>query len=197
MTTSFTNTPYLSSNHSSFIAAKALQADKVVLVSTDTVWSITCAVHSYEAVARLEMMGRKDLTPEILFSSVHQVKDFIPRLHPRLENLLMVHQRPLTLLIDNPDQFPGGGAYGQNKIAIRVVQNEYTRQLIDQVDAPLYSIPAHTAEGAIAGHFGQISSDVLAYVDFVDKYRQIDTTPNTLSVMATMNENEELDFLRS
>lgn len=197
MTTSFSNIPYFPKDNAPYIASKALQADKVVLVSTDTVWSVTCAVHSHEAIARMETIGRKDLTPEILFSSVAQLKAFIPRLHPRLETLLLVHQRPLTLLLDNPDQFLGGGPYGQNKIAVRVVKDNYLCDLIEQVGAPLYSIPAHTAEGAIAGHFGQVSSDVLMAVDFVDRHRQAETTISTLSVMARLGYQEELDFLRS
>lgn len=197
MTTSFSNIPYLSDNHPQEIAAKALLAEKMVLLATDTVWSLTGTLHSQEAVECIQQISRKDLMPELLFASVDQLKEYVPRLHPRLETLLMVHQRPLTLLVDGFRNVPEYARQGRSRIAVRVVQDEYLKDLIEEVDSPLFTTPAYTAEGAIAGHFGQVSSDILTQVDFVDKHRQLETNMGTLSVMATMGDRGELDFLRS
>jgi L-threonylcarbamoyladenylate synthase len=197
MTTSFSNTPYLSDNHPQEIAVKALLAEKMVLLATDTVWSLTGMLHSQEAVERIQRISRNDLMPELLFASVDHLKEYVPRLHPRLETLLMVHQRPLTLLVDGFWNIPGYAYPGRTQIAVRVVQDEYLKDLIEEVDSPLFTAPAYTAEGAVAGHFGQVSSDILTQVDFVDKHRQIETNTGTLSVMATMGDKGELDFLRS
>lgn len=197
MTTSFSNTPYLSDNHPQEIAVKALLAEKMVLLATDTVWSLTGMLHSQEAVERIQRISRNDLMPELLFASVDQLKEYVPRLHPRLETLLMVHQRPLTLLVDGFWNIPEYAYPGRTRIAVRVVQDEYLKNLIEEVDSPLFTTPAYTAEGAVAGHFGQVSSDILTQVDFVDKHRQMETNTGTLSVMATMGDKGELDFLRS
>lgn len=195
MTTALHTMNYTLKKYTHDILPKAFLAEKLVLFSTDTVWSIGCLLDAEEARHKLQQLAAssRESIPEILFASVQQLKEYIPGLHPRLETLLHVHQRPLTLQVPAPAAIP---ASQDDMIAVRVVKDHYCGELLRTLDQPVYSIPAFTAEGTTAGHFGQVSSDILSAVDYVDKFRQTDTSPQTLSVMAKLGPSEELDFIR-
>jgi len=186
---------YTLKNYTHNILPKAFLAEKLVLFPTDTVWSIGCLSMAEEAMGKLQQLTGQcpESTPEYLFASVQQLKQFVPNLHPRLETLLHLHQRPLTLLVPAPARLRASQA---GMIAVRVVKDNYCGELLHQLDQPVYSIPAYTAEGHIAGHFGQISSDILSVVDYADKFKQTDTSLQSLSVMAQLGSSGELEFIR-
>ena len=178
------------------VTALAFKAEKLALFPTDTVWSVGCLLTSSSARQTMHQLAAgRSFTPEILFSSLRALKEWVPDLHPRLETLLYVHQRPLTLVLDQAPKLCAS-AHLKTPIAVRIVQDDYCRLLLAQTEEPVYSMPAFTAHQGIATHFGQISSDILSQVDYVDKYRQADTYPGSLSVMARLNAQEELEFLR-
>lgn len=195
MTTALHTMNYTLNNYIHEILPKAFLAEKLVLFPTDTVWSIGCLANSEDAVENLQRLIEEypGLTPEYLFASVQQLKNHIPDLHPRLETLLYVHQRPLTLEVPAPAHLP---ASPSATIAVRVVRDHYCGALLHQLGQPVYSVPACTADGNIAGHFGQVSSDILSAVDYVDKFKQTDTSLQALSVMARLSPSGELDFIR-
>ena len=195
MTSSLHTMNYTLKKYTHDILPKAFLAEKLVLFPTDTVWSIGCLVASEEARAEVDKLGQlaAGSTPECLFASVQQLKKYIPHLHPRLETLLHVHQRPLTLLVPAPASLPASRA---GLVAVRVVKDHYCAELLHELDQPIYTIPAFTAAGETATHFGQISSDILSAVDYVDKFRQTDKSPQVLSVMARLSASEELEFIR-
>lgn len=195
-----TNVPFSMVKHYDLSSAlTALQCEGLLLIPTDTVWSIACDATDRVAIERLRRLGKPSYYRpiEILFADLDQLKAYVDRLHPRLETLLVHHLRPLTIITERalglPDRvlMPGGA------LAARLTQDDYCRQLIEALGRPLATLPAAPDEHLPppAG-FGFIRSDVIENVDYVARYRQKDRQADELSVMVKLDDLEELAFIR-
>lgn len=201
MIQTFTNEPFPMVNYYECdVAVKALLAEKTILFPTDTVWSIGCLPYALEALQQITSLKRtiKAENFEVLFDSIAQLKLFCPYLHPKLETLLSFHNRPLTMLLDQVKGLPTDvyDFYGQ--VNARVVQDDLTRQLIQEVGQPIISIPACHDKEDYPSNFGSIPSDLLQGVDYIMKIRHRDIHQNDqLAVQVRMDEQENLIFIRS
>ena len=124
------------------------------------------------------------------------LKNYVRHLHPRLETLLHYHVRPLTIIYDQGRQLPNSILESDGSIAVRLVQDDYCRALIDELGYPIVAVPADLREGFYPPGFGTISSDVVAKVDYVSRHRRTDRVISELSVMVRLDEKDELEFIR-
>ena len=179
-------------------ASRALREGKLILYPTDTVWSIGCDATNLRAVCRIREIKniRNDDGLEVLVSSISMLKNYVRHLHPRLETLLHYHVRPLTIIYDQGRQLPNSILEADGSIAVRLVQDDYCRALIDELGHPIVAVPADLREGFYPPSFGTISSDVVAKVDYVSRHRRTDRVVSELSVMVRLDEKDELEFIR-
>ena len=179
-------------------ALRILEDDGIVLLPTDTLWSIGCNATNIVAVKRLTrlLVGPDAPAPEILVHSIAMLKNYVQQLHPRLETLLFYHVRPLTILLENPGNFPEELEITTGKIAFRVAQDDYCRQLIRRLGHPLATAYAGANGQDLPVTFGMVSSAVIEGVDYVARHRQSDRSPGEPSVMVCLSDKSELVFLR-
>lgn len=179
-------------------ALETLRKGGLILYPTDTVWSIGCDASNPRAASRLRQLKNTDDAPglEILVSSIDMLRRYVAHLHPRIETLLLYHLRPLTVVYDQSRNLPGSVLDDDGRVAIRLVQDDYCRCLIDSLGRPIVAAAADLRPGYYPDNFGAISSDVVERVDYVSKYRRADRSPAYPSVMARLSPRDELEFLR-
>lgn len=181
-----------------FDIAAMLGKGAVICYPTDTIWGIGCDALNEEAVGRIGAI--KGRPPEkgyvLLVSSIDMLKQYVPRVHPRLETLLSYHQRPLTVIYDRPTGLPDSVKAPNGSVAIRVVQDQFCQELIDALGRPIVSTSANISGAPFPPTFGGISSEILGAVDYVVKYRQDDKEPGEPSAIARLDRHLELEFLR-
>jgi L-threonylcarbamoyladenylate synthase len=179
-------------------ALRSLHDGKLILYPTDTVWSIGCDAQNKRAVARIREITKTkvDHGLEVLVNSIDMLQQYVTHLHPRLETLLLYHVRPLTIIYEQGSNLPNSILEEDGSVAIRLVQDDYCRELIDALGAPLVAVPADLRPGYYPTSFGTISSDVVGHVDYVARHRRTERAQTELSVMARLNDKDELEFLR-
>lgn len=179
-------------------ALSALLNEGLLLIPTDTLWCIACDATDPVALERLRRL--RPPTPnepiELLFNNLERLNAYVDRLHPRLEVLLAYHSRPLTVLAQGSRRLPRTALLPDGGVAIRLSQDLYCQQLIEALDAPLATIPAHPTNTQLPTHFGRIRSDFITAVDYVARHRQLEKHAGTHSVMVRLDEMDELEFLR-
>jgi L-threonylcarbamoyladenylate synthase len=165
---------------------------------TDTIWGIGCDATDTEAVRRVAQL--KSLPPGggmvVLTDHLGGLKSLYPNLHPRLETLLTVHARPLTVICPGvqglaPDVYATDGT-----VALRIAHDPFIQELIKTLGHPLLATAACRAGAPPPATFGHIGSDMLGGVDYVVKYRQDDRNPQQPSPIARLDKHLELEFLR-
>ncbi len=170
----------------------------IICYPTDTIWGIGCDATNPTAIERISLL--KGRTPEkgyvLLVSTIEMLKRYVPKIHPRLETLLSFHQRPLTIIYDRSVGLPSLVKAPDGSVAIRVAQDEFCRELIENIGRPLVSTSANTSGTPFPPTYGAISSEILGGVDYVVKYRQDSKEPHEPSSVAKLDRHMELEFLR-
>lgn len=176
----------------------ALEAGKMILYPTDTVWGLGCDATNEEAVARLLAFKDRPAGTGLvcLVNSIEMLQRYVTTVHPRLQTLLDFHTRPLTMIYPDVDGLAAGVLATDGSCAIRVTRDEYCKALIARFDRPLVSTSANLKAEPYPTHFGSISSEVLAAADHVVKYRQRDKNFGEPSVIARWTEQNELEPVR-
>ena len=180
-------------------ALSALRAHGLVLIPTDTVWSVACDATDDMAVEQLRRLTQPTvLRPvELLFANLGQLLQYIHRFHPKLETLLAYHLRPLTVISPGGRQLSSLAMTTKQRFAVRITRDDYCLQLIERLQKPIATMAASTdAEAPAPAGFGFIRSDIIEQVDYVARHRHRDPATDSLSVMIELDESEEINFLR-
>ena len=179
---------------------RALEASGIVLLPTDTLWGIACDATDPLAIEKMfSLSNRPRHKPfTLLVSSLDMLKDYVVKLHPRLETLLLFHTRPLTIIFNQAKNLPSNAVLDNGSAAIRLVQDDFCRTLINKFGKPLLCGSAKIDDAPTPTYFGEISSEVFTNVDFIVKHRQKDKNMGEKSVIARLSDswNAELEFLR-
>ncbi|MEL7121329.1 MAG: Sua5/YciO/YrdC/YwlC family protein [Bacteroidota bacterium] len=177
---------------------ECMKSGGLCLFPTDTVWSIGCPLQ--DELSLYQMMKLKENSSpysiEILVDSIQMLKELIPNLHPKLETLLVYHQHPLSVVVDNKCLPLGIQNRFGLKTVVRLVHDPFTRDMLQLLQAPVASTFATQFDQTVPTSFGTVSSAILEKMDFVVRYRQKERKRHLPSVMVQLSEKAELVFLR-
>ncbi|MFZ2897658.1 MAG: Sua5/YciO/YrdC/YwlC family protein [Saprospiraceae bacterium] len=177
---------------------KTLRNGGLILFPSDTTWAIGCDATNPAAIRRLRKLKDRSAAQPfvILADSIDMLKKHVRHVHPRIETLLYFHQRPLTIVYEEPIGLPAEVLSPEGTAAIRVVQDDFCKSFIQAFGRPVIATTPCRDGAPIPRHFGEIQSDILTGVDWVAKHRQKDRQFEPLSVIARLDLHEELEFLR-
>ena len=179
-------------------ALTTLKEGGLILYPSDTIWCIGCDATSADAVSRVKSLRN---LPEghplvILVADMQMLKAHAVFVHPRVETLLVHHQRPLTMVFDRGRGLPAAALGTDGSVALRITTDPFCTQLIRELGRPIVATEACIGTGPIPNHFGEVSSAVIEKVNYVVRHRQMDKQMEQPSVIARLNDNEELEFIR-
>lgn len=181
-------------------ALSVLHNGGLILLPTGNLWQLAAHVAHPPALDRLvsacppETAGR----PELLFADRATLWEWCPRVPPKLDALLVYHERPVTLLVPAGRRVPLRLVDGNGEVAVRLAYDSFCYRLCEDVEGPLITTLAtgrSSDEPPIS--FGKVRSDVLRTADFTVQRRQRDVLGTRPAVTARLGENEELIFLRT
>lgn len=197
--TTFTNqTSYMVQNYDLDHALLALTKGGLILYPTDTIWSIGCDATNPGTIQKLFRLKQNPSyqNVEILVDSIKMLRNYVQHLHPRIETLLIYHLRPLTVLFERAINLPKSLMGPGRTIAIRLVQDQYCRSLIEAFGKPIVATSANVHKEPLPAYFGSVSSTIIQGVDYVVKHRQQEKSHGYPSVMVKLSDKDELIFLR-
>ena len=177
----------------------ALEAGQVIAYPTDTVWGVGCDATDAAAVQRVLAFKQRRAGAGLvtLVDSLEMLLRYVHVVHPRLQTVLELHARPLTMIYPDVDGLAEGVTAADGSAAIRIAKDPYLQALIGKFGRPIVSTSANLPGAEPPTHFGAISSEVLQAVDHVAKYRQREAaTEARPSVIARWNDNNELEPVR-
>ncbi len=181
------------------LISEIIEQDGVILYPTDTIWGIGCSAVSEKAINKV--ISIKGRSPEkgfvVLVESIEMLKNFVESVHPKIETLLSHHKRPLTVVYPKAKNLCPLACAPDGSVAIRVVREEFCKELIWASGVPLISTSANISGSPYPGNYSEISSDILSAVDYVVKHRQNDIEKYEPSVIAKVTGKKELEFIRT
>ena len=173
-----------------------LNNEGLLLLPTDTIWSIGCDATDEVATRRLLNISNQDHSLEILVDSIEMLRQYVDHLHPRIETLLSFHARPLSIVFKKFNNLAGILQGTPQKIAFRVCQDTYCKQIISSFGRPILTTKASLDANETPQSFGNIRSDVFSKVDYISKFRQGQKAAEMEAVMVEFDDDGELYFIR-
>ncbi len=195
----FTNqNTYMVQNYNLEPVISTLENGGLILYPTDTLWAIGCDATNQTALDKVYQLKKQPCSePLVLLApSIEHLKFYVKNIHPRVETLLLFHTRPLTVIYEQCKNLPENACAPDGSVAIRIPHDEFCKSLLEEFGKPIVATTAHVIGTPSPKHFGEISSDIIMGVDHVVKYRTLDKDMGEPSVLARLNHEEELEFLR-
>jgi len=177
---------------------EVLKNSGVMLYPTDTVWGIGCDATSEEAVAKVFTIKKRSESKSlvILVDDFDMLKKYIPKVPKAVIELLSKTTNPTTIIYDNPAGLAKNVVAEDNTVAIRIVQNEFCRELIRLFGKPIVSTSANISGNPTPKSFNEIEMSILDSVDYVVNLHR-DEVNEKSSTILRVNDKGEITVLRN
>ncbi|PKP11173.1 MAG: threonylcarbamoyl-AMP synthase [Bacteroidetes bacterium HGW-Bacteroidetes-3] len=176
---------------------KTLKQKEILLYPTDTVWGIGCDATSKEAVAKVFDIKQRSESKSlvILVDGLEMLQKYIPKVSKAVLELLSKTTNPTTIIYDNPVGLAKNVVATDDTVAIRIVQNEFCRQLIHLFGKPIVSTSANISGNPTPKSFKEIEPSILESIDYVVNLQREEVNEKSSTILK-VSENGEITVLR-
>jgi L-threonylcarbamoyladenylate synthase len=179
-------------------ALEVLRSGGVILYPTDTVWGLGCDATDMNAVEKLYRIKKRDRDRSMLILVDHpnRIERYVENMPEIAWNIIELSHKPLTII------FPGAMYLAENLVAsdgsigIRVVGDEFCRELISRLKKPLVSTSANKSGQPAPASFTDIDSVIIDSVDYVVQWRQDETRKTSPSGIIKLGPKGEIKVIR-
>lgn len=178
-------------------AASALKEGKIVLIQTQTLWSLICLLDDEKSVERLLSFKRDNFhfNYECLVNSIELFKHYVPDLSPKVETLLSFHSRPLSILLAS-DHLPEHLRNMSSKIAFRMDISVGISSIIQLLNQGLWATSAFIGTEIKANAFDLIDESAKVLADEIVDLTNTKNSTGEEAVLVELDEEDTLEFLR-
>ena len=173
---------------------EVLRAGNTMLYPTDTVWGIGCDATNEDAVAKVYQIKHRAETKSliILVASYSMLSSHVANIPDVVENILERATKPTTIIYRNPIGIASNCIAEDATIAIRIVQNEFCKELIERFGKPIVSTSANISGMPTPKTFSEIDAAILDSVDYVVNLQQEKIATASSQILRITEANEVL-----
>ena len=146
-----------------------LKKGGLIVYPTDTVWGIGCDATDAIAVNRVYKVKKRSESKSLimLVSDLEMLKETIPAIPENVIAFLAQNKKPTSVIYSNPVGLAHNAIASDNTVAIRIVDNDFCRELIEHFGKPIVSTSANISGSDTPKSFDEIESSILESVDYV------------------------------
>lgn len=176
----------------------ALKKGQTILYPTDTVWGIGCDATNVDAVNRIFEIKKRNESKSlvILVDSMKMLYQIIPNIPTQALEWIKISPKPTTVIYHNPVDLASNVIAVDHTVGIRIVQDEFCRELIRSFGKPIVSTSANISGEPTPTIFKEISNEIKKAVDYIVKWRQTETKQAESSSIVKIEANGEIVFIR-
>ncbi|WP_347174669.1 L-threonylcarbamoyladenylate synthase [Polaribacter uvawellassae] len=177
--------------------ALALKEGKTLLYPTDTVWGIGCDATNSKAVSKIYKIKQRAESKSliILVDSFTMLSEYVENITEKAIEELEKATKPTTIIYNNPKGLAKNCIASDNTIAIRIVQNDFCKTLINAFGKPIVSTSANISGEPTPKSFSEISVTILDSVDYMVNL-QLEEFSKSPSRILKINEDGTIITLR-
>ncbi len=177
---------------------EVLKAGGTILYPTDTVWGIGCDATNDKAVKKIFRIKQRHESKSviILVAEAVQVKLYAG-FPPEAKQLIKQAKSPLTIIYPNARNLAPSLIAKNGSVGIRVIKDEFCRQLINLFGKPIVSTSANISGENTPGNFAGITNDIKNQVDYVVNWKQGETQKNNPSRVIKIKPDGTLEVIRA
>lgn len=174
-----------------------LKNKKTILYPTDTVWGIGCDATSEDSVAKVFEIKQRSESKSliILVDGVDMLESYVRNIPNKVISLLKSAKNPTTIIYNNPNGLAKNVVAADNTVAVRIVQNDFCKQLIAKFGKPIVSTSANISGNDTPKSFQEIELSILDSVDYVVDLQR-DIVNKKSSTILKLGESGDIIVLR-
>jgi L-threonylcarbamoyladenylate synthase len=166
-------------------AYQFLAKGAVILYPTDTIWGLGCDATNATAVNRIFAIKKRPLQKSfiILLDEIEKLPLYIDPIPEIAWDLIGNATRPTTFIYKGVKNLPSKLIASDGTIAIRIVQDDFCKKLINLLGKPLVSTSANITGTPTPLSFKEISQEIIKKVDYVVNLTSVivkDAKPSTM-----------------
>jgi L-threonylcarbamoyladenylate synthase len=177
---------------------EVLEKDGTILYPTDTIWGIGCDATSQKAVEKIYKLKKRVESKSliILLADMKDISKYVETFPDIARDLMKNVERPLTIIYPNAKNIAKNVIAKDNSIAIRIVKNEFCKNLIRAFGKPIISSSANISGEPAPMVFKCISKEIIDNVDYVVNLFQDVLQEVKPSRIIKLNEKGEFHIIR-
>ncbi|GEQ85834.1 translation factor Sua5 [Patiriisocius marinistellae] len=150
-------------------ALAVLKRGGIILYPTDTVWGIGCDATHPDAIDRIYKLKQRAESKSMvcLVNDFKMLNQFVEDIPEVAYDILKYAAKPTTIIYDDPIRVSENIIASDNTLAIRVVQDDFCKQLCRKFRRPIVSTSANISGQKTPGSFSEISKEILYGVDYI------------------------------
>ena len=153
---------------------EVLKNGGTILYPTDTIWGIGCDATNEKAVEKIKLLKNRneDKSFLILLDSPSELIFYLDELPPIALELIHSYNKPLTIIYPKARNVAKNIIAPDDSIGIRVVKDEFCKELIHRFGSPIVSTSANLSGYPAPVSFPMIHGSIVEKVDYVVNYNQ-------------------------
>lgn len=169
-----------------------------ILYPTDTIWGIGCDATNPKAVEKVYALKQRAESKSliILVDSFDKIASYVEKVPDVASDLVSSMETPLTIIYSAAINLALNVIASDGTIAIRVVNEEFCRQLIARFGKPIVSSSANIAGDSTPLIFSSIGEEIVNNVDYVVNLKHDIFNQSKPSTIIRLLENGEFNIVR-
>ncbi len=146
-----------------------LQDGGLIVYPTNTGWAIGCDATNEEAVSKVYGLKEAENSDSLhcLVANQAMLERHVTQVPDLAYDLMDLSAKPLTIIYDNPKGIANNLVASGNTLAIQVASDQFCQRLINRFRRPIVAASANQAGAPEPVSFKEISTPILAGVDYV------------------------------
>ncbi len=179
-------------------AVAVLREGGTILYPTDTIWGIGCDATNVNAIEKIFKIKNREANKSmiVLVDDESRLQRYVKDIPSNAIDLIEYSDRPLTIIYPKGINLPSVVLGEDGSVAIRIVKNEFCRQLIYKLNKPLISTSANISNEKSPSSFDEISDEIKERVDYVINLRQQENKESQPSVIVKLEMDGKIKFIR-
>ena len=170
-------------------AVKILKQGGIILYPTDTIWGIGCDASNKNAVLKIYNL-KKRAKSKALIILIAEYANLYKLMHrvPPIAYYEMHDKKPTTIIFDDVKNIANEVSAKDKSTAIRLVKDQFCKELIFQLGNPLVSTSANISGEKNPKIFSEISEEIIKNVDYVVNLRHEEIMENPSRIIKINND---------
>lgn len=177
---------------------QVLKTGGIILYPTDTIWGIGGDATNAVVIKKIYQLKKREEKKSliILVSDENMITGYVKNPSEKILSFISGQRKPTTAIFENAINLPSLLINEDGTIAIRLVKDDFCKQLILQFKKPIISTSANISGQKFPESYSQITGVIKNGVDYIVQYRQQEGTMNTPSSIIKLNSKGVMEKIR-
>lgn len=177
---------------------ETLNKGGLILYPTDTIWGIGCDATNKNAIEKIYRLKKRPDKKAmiILMADKKDISNYVEEPDERVFEHLNNTAKPTTVIYNKAKNLPGNLINSDGSIAIRIIKDDFCKELLLQFKKPIVSTSANISGETFPRDYHAIATEIKNGVDYIVQHRRHDSMSLQPSSIIKLNSDGKIEVIR-